>query len=112
MLRLAPIEERPRPAAVLGRRGASAADADRVGALRRDRDDLRDPQVMLPISAEVVVVVEALAWPQAEIDQPHLGWVVGEQQAAEVGDALRLAVDDEPMQVRVAPAEGDLEEVV
>ena len=64
---------------------------------------------MAPGDVEVVLVPEALARPKAEISQVYLIGIVGKADPTEVGDAVILAVDDEQMEMRVAPAEGDLD---
>jgi hypothetical protein len=99
---LAPLQERPVAATIFGWGGATATDAARIGAPRRQRQDLLDPEVVLPAVDEVVLVPEALADAEPELAEPH---------AARVGIA-RVAVlaplDDEAMQVLIAPAEGRL----
>jgi hypothetical protein len=62
-----------------------------------------------PAVEEVVLVEEPLADPQAEIGKVDLICVVTEPETARVGDATLPAVDDEAVQVLVAPAEGELE---
>jgi hypothetical protein len=45
-----------------------------------------------------------------EISQAHLIGIVGKADPGKIGDAVVLAVDDELMEMRVAPAEGDLDD--
>jgi hypothetical protein len=62
-----------------------------------------------PAVAEVVLVEEPFADAQTEIGKVDLMWIVPEPETARVGDAVFTAVDDEAVQVLVAPAEGELE---
>jgi hypothetical protein len=62
-----------------------------------------------PGNVEVVLIEEALACPKVEISQAYLIWIVGKGDPAKVGDAVVLAVSDELMEMRVAPAKGDLD---
>src|SRR5207253_650371 len=65
-----------------------------------------------PRDVEVVLVVEALAPAKVEISQADLIGIVGKADPAKIGDAVGLAVDDELMEMRVVPAEGDLDDGV
>jgi hypothetical protein len=65
------LEERPRPATLLGWCRPSAAKAHRVAPLWVRRQDLLKPQIVLPAINEVVLIQEALSETQAEITQPH-----------------------------------------
>jgi hypothetical protein len=62
-----------------------------------------------PAVDEVVLVEEPLSDAQTEIGKLHLIRVVAEPQTARVGHAVLPAVDDEAVQVLVAPAQGELE---
>jgi hypothetical protein len=62
-----------------------------------------------PAVDEVVLVEEPLSDAQAEVGKLDLMRVVAEPQTARVGHAVFPAVDDEAVQVLVAPAQGDLE---
>ena len=100
---LAPLQERPGPATVFGRGGATATDAAWIDAPRRQRQDLLDPDVVLPVVGEVVLVQEALADAQPESSQPHAARV-------DVAVVSVLApLDHEAMEVLAAPAQRDLQ---
>ena len=63
------------------------------GLTRRDRQDLLNPQVMLPPVGDIIHIQAALARAQAEGGQRDGVRVVGEPQAAQVGNAVVLAMD-------------------
>src|SRR6266498_3672712 len=66
--------------------------------------------LVAPGDVEVILVVDALADPKVEISQANLIGIVGKADPAKIGDAVVLAVDDELMEMRVGPAEGDLDD--
>jgi len=105
---LAQFQERPRPAAVFEWRCASAADADRVGPPWLERQDLLNAHVMLPAVGEVILVQEALTDAQAKVGQAYVSGIVTEADSAVMPDAVLAAVDDEAVQVLIAPAEDEL----
>jgi hypothetical protein len=65
-----------------------------------------------PQRAEVVVVDEPFAPPQAEAAETHLPGVVAEERTAVVVQAVLAAVHLETVQMVTGPAEGDLENIV
>ena len=67
---------------------------------------------MLSEVAKIVLVAEAHVEPQALLAEAHLLRVVGKKAAAGLGDAVLLAMDHKAVEVRVGPAEGDLEDVM
>lgn len=76
------------------------------------RHDLLNADLVAPGDVEVVLIEEALLRPKAKIGQADLVGVVGEAGPAEVSDAVVLAVNDELVEVGIAPAEGDLDDGV
>ena len=74
-----------------------------VGTPRFQRQDLLDPEVVLPVVGEVVLVQEALADAQPESSQPHAARV----DAAVV--SVLAPLDHEAVQVLTAPAQCDLQ---
>ncbi len=58
---LAQLQERPWPAAILGRHPPSPTDAAWVESARLERQDLFDAYIVLPAVGEVVLVHEALS---------------------------------------------------
>ena len=101
---LAQLQERPGAAAVFRWRGAPATDAARIGLARLKPQDLLDPEVVLPEVGEVVLIPEALADAEPERRHPHATRV----DAAIV--PVLAPLDDEAMQVLIAPAEGRLQD--
>ena len=75
---LAQFQERPRPTAVFGWRGASAANADRVVPPWLERQDLLVAHVVLPAVGEVVLVEKALTDAQAKVGQAYVSGIVTE----------------------------------
>lgn len=67
--------------------------------------NVQDPSVR-----EIVFVEEALPAAQSEIGEPNLQWVIRETDATAPGDAVRLAVDVESVQMGIAPAHRRLED--
>ena len=64
---------------------------------------------MLPAVGEVVLIQELFARSQAEVRQSHAVRIIAETDAADLADAVVLAVDHEPVQVLVTPAECQLQ---
>ena len=89
------LQEGPRPAASLGRGRATTSGADRIASTRLDRQDRLRPHVVAPAVAQVVLVEESFADPQAEIAKLDLMRVVAEGDATGVGNAILPPVDDE-----------------
>jgi hypothetical protein len=77
-------------------------DAHRVPTPRVERQNLLKPHVVLPAIDEVVHVQEAFSDTQADISQSHTARV------DEAFHAVHTPVDDEPMQMLVAPTKGYL----
>ncbi len=77
--------------------------AHRVPSSRLPRPDLLDPDVVLPAVGEVVLIQEALADTQIQIGQSHLARIA----AATV--PILPPLDDEAMEVLVAPVQGCLQ---
>jgi hypothetical protein len=67
---------------------------------------------VVPAIEEVVLVQESFADAQAEVGKLDLIGVVTEPETARVGDAVLAPVDDEAVQVLVAPTQGELEGAV
>jgi len=63
----------------------------------------------LPAIGEVVLVHNPLADAQTKINLPHLARVIAKADATTVADAVLAAVDDEAVQVLVAPAQSRLQ---
>ena len=103
------FEEGMYPAAVLRRTGTAATGTDRQGPAWHSRHDLLHPQVKAPPGGEVVVVGESFGWPQAKIPQPNPSRVSIEAGTTDIADVLLATLDDEPVQVRARPTEGDLQ---
>ena len=61
---------------------------------------------------EVVLIEKAFPDSKAKTAKGHFGGVVGKADPADVRHAEVLAVDMKPIQVRVAPAHGNLNRVV
>jgi hypothetical protein len=82
----------PHAAAVLGRAGSPASEAD---GLRHPvgRQDLFDEHVMLPEVAEVVGVAQPGAGPGGEVAQPGLALVGGLVPELEVGSGVAATVN-------------------
>ena len=67
---------------------------------------------MPPVGEEIILVVELFARAEGEIGEFDLVWVVVKVEAADTRDAELSAVNEEAMEGGVAPAEGDLKNVV
>ena len=60
---------------------------------------------MLPAVGEVILIEEALTDSKAKVGQAYMSGIVTEADPAVMPDAVLTAVDDEAVQVLVAPAE-------
>src|SRR5664279_428829 len=106
---LGAFEESSHPAAVLRRTGTAATGTDRKGPAPLGAQNLFHPQVKAPSGGEVVVIGESFGAPQAKIAQPNPPRVITEAGTTDIPDAVLATLDDEPVQVRARPAEGDLQ---
>ncbi len=75
----------------------------------RPAGSLPPVRLVAPAVEEVVLVEESFADAQAEVGKLHFMRVVAEPETARVGNAVFPTVDDEAVQVLVAPTQGDLE---
>ena len=73
---------------------------------------LLQPDIMLPAIVQIVFVEETLARPKWEIGKLNLLGIISEGNAALVRDAIILAVNVKPMEVGIAPAHSDLNDVM
>src|SRR5262249_49413587 len=71
-----PGQVSPRPAALFRRGSALTSDTHRIGAFRVRCHNLLDPNVMLPVVTEVILVQKPLAQAETKIRHPHLLWVI------------------------------------
>src|SRR5512135_1695156 len=110
--RVASLQEGPGAAAVFRRCPALSADTDRIASLRFLRESAFDADLMVPSVAEVILVEEALVAAELEVGEADLMGIQGEPGPARSADAVVPAVDAEAMQMGVAPAEGDLDDVM
>ena len=106
---LAQFQESPWSTTVLGRHLASPTRAGRVATVRLQRKDLLDAHVVLPAISEVILVEEALADAQSEINQPYLARIVSEADPAVMVDAVLTTVNGEAIEMLVCPTQADLE---
>lgn len=67
---------------------------------------------MLPSIRQVVFVQEALIDAEMEITQPNVVSIGGEAESASAADAVVLAVNVKPVEVRVGPVKGNLQRVM
>ena len=106
------LEIRQRTAAVFRRRCMVAIDTTGVGPLGMERQALLNPDLMQPGIAEVVLVEKPLTCPKTEVGKiPALG-IIGEIHAADMIPTVVLAMNMEPIQVGIAPADRDLNGVM
>ena len=110
--RVASLQEGPGTAAVFRRCLALPTDTDRVPPLRLLREPVFDPDLVLPRVAEVILVEEAFVAAELEVGEADLACILGEPGPARPADAIIPAVDAEAMEMGVAPAEGDLDDVM
>ena len=106
------FQEGLHPAAVLRRTGTTATGTDRTVLAFLGGEvcpDLLDPQVKAPAGSEVVVVGESFGASQAKIAQPNPPRIITEAGTTDIPDAVLATLDDEPVQVRTRPTEGDLQ---
>jgi hypothetical protein len=71
-----------------------------------------DPDLVLPGVAEVILVDEPLVGSELEVIEPDRVGIVGERESPHPADAIVAAVDAEPVEMEVTPAEGNLEHVM
>jgi hypothetical protein len=105
-----PLEISPGPRAAFGQRRPAAAGAGRQSARWIKGQHPLQPKVQLPIGREVLFIAEALAAMQAETGKRHLSGIVPEGDTAQARDPVRCAMDQEAVQVVVAPSEGALKD--
>ena len=105
---LAQLQERPRSTTVFRWRCASAADANRVVPPSPDRQELLNAHIVLPAVREVVFIQETLTCAEVKVGQAYVSRVVTEANSAVMADSVLAAVDDEAVQVLIAPAEDEL----
>src|SRR6202521_6010373 len=105
---LAKFQECPRPAAVFGWRCTSAAGADRVGVPWLERQDLLNAQLVLPAVGEVIRIEEAFTDSRPKVGDAYVSGIVAEADPAVMPDAVFAALDNESVQVLIAPAEDEL----
>ncbi len=77
-----------------------------------ERKNWFQPDLVLPAVPEVVLVQKPFSDPETEIRQPHLGGILVEGSSADVVHAKVSAVDPEPIEMEVAPAESKLKCIV
>jgi hypothetical protein len=110
--RVATLQEGPGTATVFRRGRALPADADRIRSLRLLLEPTLDPDLVpLPV-AEVVLGEEPLVAAELEVGEPNRSRLVGEPEPTHPVGAIVPAVDAEPMEMEVAPAERALEYVM
>ena len=63
---------------------------------------------MVPAVGEVILIEEALTDSKAKVGQAHVSRIVAEADPAVMPDAVLTAVDDEAVQVLIAPAQRKL----
>jgi hypothetical protein len=100
------------PVALLGRGHPLAPDTHRVAALRVCFHNLLDPNVVLPVFVEIILVHKPLVQTEAKISSCAPLWVIGEAHATVVGGAVFLPVDDKPMEMAVRPPHGRLKDMM
>jgi hypothetical protein len=106
------LVERPGAAAVFRRSRPPSTDTDRVRSLRLRGEPAFDPDLVLPGVVEVILVDEPLVGSEPEVIEPDGVGIVGERESPHPADAIVAAVDAEPVEMEVTPAEGDLEHVM
>jgi len=71
-----------------------------------------DPDQVLPIVSEVVLVEELLSETELEVREFDSVWIIAKREAAPRRDAILFTVNEETVEMEVAPGEGDLEGMV
>ena len=99
-------------AALFGRSSTLAIDTHRVGVLRVRCHDVLDPNVVLPVVVEVILVQKPLAEAEAKIPQLDPFWIIGKANASLIGDAVLSPVDEKPMEMAVRPSHGQLKDMM
>src|ERR1035438_6698105 len=100
-----------RPAAILRWSQPAPAGANRTQPAF-PRENLLQADIVLPEIVEIVFVQKTLTQPESEAGQMNLLGVVVEPDAALMRDPVVLAVNVEAIEVRIAPAHGDLNGVM
>jgi hypothetical protein len=100
------------PPAVLGRGSALTPETHRVGAFRVRCHDVLDPNVVVPVVPEVILVQKPLAEAETKTRHHNLLWVTVKAPATIVGDAVRFPVDEKAMEMGVRPAHDELKDMV
>ena len=109
---LAQFQESPWPATILRRHVASAASAGGVATPRLKRTDLLDADVVLPAVSKVILVEETLTETQPKVGQSNLLGIVAKADATEMTDAVLTTVNDEAIEMLIAPTQCDLQDDV
>jgi len=100
------------PAALFRWSRTLAADTHRVASFRVRCHELLDPNVMLPVVTEVILVEKPLMEAKAKISQPDSLWIIVKAGAAIVGDAVLFAVDEKAMEMAVHPSHDQLQDMM
>src|SRR5450755_666248 len=98
----------PRSPGILGRTFSSTGDANRIRLSRVGREDFFHADVVLPVVAKIVDILQALWRSELKIRKLDFIGVVGEGNAALVGDTVFLAANEELVEMTVAPAHSQL----
>src|SRR5205807_195267 len=101
-----------RPTAIFGRRCTSPTNANRVELLFADGLDAFEADLRLPQIAEIIFVKKALVNAEMELGKKFFPRVGPERGAAHPAQPVLLATNHETMEVKVAPIECDLEQLV
>src|SRR5262249_25602741 len=96
------------PTALFGRSRTLTPQTHWIGTFPIDRENLLDPNVMLPVIVEVILVQKPFTEAETKISQAALPWVIGKAAAALVGDAILFAVDNKPMEMAISPPQNQL----
>jgi hypothetical protein len=92
--------------------GSLPADTDGIDLLGRKRQNAFQPDLVLPPISEVILVEKPFSEPEVELGQANLVGILMKGKSSAPGHTEILAVDTKPVQMEVAPAEGNLEAVV
>lgn len=102
----------PQPPAVFFRSGAPASHTHGITGAKGFCHVSLDPHLVLPPIRQVIFVQKALVDVEVEITQPNVVRIRGEAETASAADAVVVAVNVKPMEVRVGPVKGNLERVM
>ena len=97
---------------ILRRTAADAGDADRMPLPRGFGEDLLDPDVVEPGAVDIVFIHEALVDSKVEGAECKVMTTGLKADAARLGYAVLAAANDKAVQVIVAPAHAQLDDVV